>query len=81
MDQDQTIFDVLTSANKDVLSQEGKFCQVWGVIMTKLSVIGNQNTFGIAINENLILNVILPDEHPFLMDIRDMGDEVIGKCT
>ena len=81
MDQDQIVFDVLTAANKDTLSQEGKFCQLWGVIITKVSVIGNQNTFGIAINENLILNVIIPDEHPFLMEIRDMGDEVIGKYT
>ena len=81
MDQDKIVFDVLTAANKDTLSQEGKCCQLWGVIITKLSVIGNQNTFGIAINENLILNVIIPDEHPFLMEIRDMGDEVIGKYT
>ena len=76
---DQTSFDVLTSVNKEVLANEGKYCQVWGIVITKLTVIGNLKTIGIAINENLIMNLVLPEEHPFLIDIRDMGDEVIGK--
>jgi len=76
---DQTSFDVLTAMNKEVLADEGKFCQVWGIVITKLTVIGNLKTMGVAINENLIMNLVLPEEHPFLIDIRDMGDEVIGK--
>ena len=64
---------------QEVLAEEGKFCQDWGVVITKLAIIGNLKTIGIAINENLIMNLVLPEEHPFLVDIRDMGDEVIAK--
>ena len=72
-------FDVLTASNKDSLTDKGKFCQVWGVIITKVLIIGDMKTIGVAINENLIMNLVIPEEHQFLPELIEIGEEIIGK--
>lgn len=72
-------FDILTSANKDALSNQSAFCQVWAVALTEVKQVGDMSLIGIAVNENLLMNLILPEDHCHLKAMKDMGKDLIGK--
>ena len=72
-------FDIITASNKDLLSNEGRFCQVWGIILSELKSVGNMHVFGVAINENCVFSAVLDEEHGFFSTLKEWGKSIIGE--
>ena len=40
---------------------------------------GNQWSFGVALNESSLITVVIPDDHNYLERLREMSEDFIGK--
>ena len=69
------IFDILTAKNKN---NTGIYHQLWGVQMSGLTQVGCQWSFGVAVNENFLVTVVLTDDHPFLSRLIESKEDCIG---
>lgn len=85
-------FEVLNSKNSNKLCQgcndscddskpckRGLHSQLWGVVLSGLTQMGNQWSFGVALNESSLITVVIPDDHNYLERLREHSEEFIGK--
>ena len=77
-------FELLNSKNKirdssNGILNEGLHSQLWGVVLSAMSQMGSQWSFGVAVNESLLLNVVIPDDHPYLENLKTQSDQFIGR--
>ena len=77
-------FELINSQNKprdssNGVINDGLHGQLWGVLLTPMTQMCNQWTFGVAVNESLLLNVVIPDDHPYLESLKSCSEEFIGR--
>lgn len=53
--------------------------QLWGVVLSELTEMGSQWSFGVALNESLLVTVVIPDDHNYLDKLKAHSEEFIGQ--
>lgn len=57
----------------------GSHSQLWGVVLSELSEMGNQWSFGVALNESSLVTVVIPSDHIYLEKLKSISGEFIGE--
>ena len=58
--------------------KSGLQSQLWGIVLSGLTQMGNQWSFGVALNESSLITVVIPDDHNYLERLREMSEDFIG---
>lgn len=84
-------FEIINSKNSMKTCQEscddscskpckrGLHSQLWGVVLSGVTQMGNQWSFGVAINESSLITVVIPDDHNYLERLQEHSEDFIGK--
>ena len=56
----------------------GSHNQLWGVVLSELTQMGDQYSFGVALNESSLITVVIPNDHNYLERLQLMRDQFIG---
>ena len=56
----------------------GSHNQLWGVVLSGLTQMGEQFSLGVALNESSLITVVIPNDHNYLERLQVHSDDLIG---